>query len=429
MIRRTFCVVCLVVIIALHCVLTAAQRGPGEDTQNLLEKASKQIQYFVKDSDRVSQLIKHLGHKAAFVENELSKIGESSGIREVVIQNVISNLLTKKSLDQSDYRLPMSATEIKRMVIEYEAYKLVKYVTSGVFPKRYFGYFDGKFDTAPYEKRLYKIIPLVVNEINKYQKEKDNPIRITDIEVAITFISEGGAILLRERQDLLSRLHPVMEVGLDDIASGFSDLAGLQERIDSAAGTDLCGLVGWVSADAKELPEYSSVPNNMRWLKHKNGNAGPHAYLKRYMRFEESIVGTALMYLWEKQIAAKKLAKLYNELPLYKRPLDEQFIITSLVYNSGLLHSPKRWEMTKKFTTGNWLFATSERNAIKRWKINVATPKAALKSMRKGNNYLDQPTEWLSVYHILQRYGGFMAIRLFTDYFKKDGSINPFPEE
>ena len=71
--------------------------------------------------------------------------------------------------------------------------------------------------------------------------------------------------------------------------------------------------------------------------------------------------------------AAERVAAL-GEKPLHERPLEEQFIIASLVYNSGILHTPGRWRMVRRFATGAWVFATSERNAERRWRLPVAPP-------------------------------------------------------
>ncbi|HSA24186.1 MAG TPA: hypothetical protein P5076_22185 [Myxococcota bacterium] len=316
--------------------------------------------------------------------------------------------------------LPHPAGDLRRTVLDFEAWKLVRFVRSGVFPKRYFGYLDRRNDTAALEGRLRDITRRVVAVSNAYQAERGHPVRISDLEVVVTFLAEGGAILLRERQDLLGRLHPVFEVGLDDVALGFSDLPGLQARIDREAGTDLQGLVGWADTQVAALAAEGPVPRHLRLLKHPHGDGGPHAYLRRFMTFEEAVAGTALMYLWEKEIAARKLLN-QGLPPLERRSLEEQFVIASLVYNSGRLHVPERWRQIQAAATAAWLVAVSDRNAPERPRLDVTLPAEALAGLCAGQGYPEQPTSWVAVYHVLQRHGAFVALRNFSDHFDDSG--------
>lgn len=405
--------------------ILALGAGPNSDAE-WLDASAQLLREFVKDELEVSRLLVHLEKTADATERALGELGPNDGVRRAVLRNVAANLRDKSALRKTGPPLPMTAEEIQRTVIDFEGFKLQRYVTSGVFPKRYFGYFDGKYDTAAYERRLRSAVSRATRIINDYQRKQQSPLRVSDIEIAVTFIAEGGAIFLRERQDLLEAMHPVMHVGLDDVAMGFSDLPGLQKLVDQGTDTDLGGLIGWLPKGAAAVAPPTKVPGNLRWLKHGNGKAGPHAYLKRYMTFEEAIVGTALMYIWEKEIAAKKVAAIKAR-PLHQRPLDEQFVLSSLVYNSGILHVPARWKMIREFSTGRWLFQTSERNATKRWRLNVAEPKGSLQQMRSGLNYPDQPTAWLAVYHVLQRYGAFVALRRYSDFFDAHGAFAPWP--
>lgn len=394
-----------------------------ESTLTTKERIGHILRYYIAVDDSVDMLLEHMDRSTNAIEKKLQAVGDSKGIAGIVEYYILKNLTEKRTSGKE--ALPMQYDELKRLVIEYECFKMDRYVTSGVFPKRYFGYFDGKYDTAPLEKRMCAVIPRIVSVINQYQKEVGDSLCITDIEVAVTFIAEGGAILLRERQDLLTKLHPVFEVGLDDIASGSAELQLLQSRIDSVAGTDLVNLVGWVQ---NKKSARTHVPDDRRWLQHKNGTKGPHAYLTRYMSFEEAIAGTALMYIWEKRIAQRKMRKI-GVPSLHTYSLEQQFIISSLVYNSGILHSPERWRMVEKFATGEWIHATSERNAKRRWRLNVHPPKVSLQSLRDGYDYLEQPTEWLAVYHIMQRYGAFVALQKFSDYFTEKGAFSTREKE
>ena len=48
----------------------------------------------------------------------------------------------------------LTPERVRRDIVDYEAFKLQTYVTSGVTPKRYFGYLDGELDTAEEERVL-----------------------------------------------------------------------------------------------------------------------------------------------------------------------------------------------------------------------------------------------------------------------------------
>jgi len=50
-------------------------------------------------------------------------------------------------------------------------------------------------------------------------------------------------------------------------------------------------------------------------------------------------------------------------------------------------------------------------------------PSACLEQLRLEGTYLNQPTEWLAVYHVLQRFGAFRAIQQYADVFAEDGSF------
>jgi hypothetical protein len=229
---------------------------------------------------------------------------------------------------------------------------------------------------------------------------------------------------MRDHRDELDALHPVFAVGLDDVASGFSALPGLQSDMDAALGTHLGGLVAWMDAGAPTLPVPSQVPNEARWVKGPNGDAGPFPYLVRSMTFEEGIAATAMMYLWEKRLADRKLeAAGWGH--VMDRDLDDQFIIGSLVYNSGNAHSPDRWKAIREFSTGDFLFRKSEDNARTRPRLPVLAPKDALARLAAGGDMPDQPTSWLALYHILQRWGAFHALRTLTDDFDPAGRLRP----
>jgi hypothetical protein len=122
------------------------------------------------------------------------------------------------------------------------------------------------------------------------------------------------------------------------------------------------------------------------------------------MTFEESILGTAAMYLWEKKIAETK-RRAEGRASLSTLSLDEQYVQASLVYNSGILFADERVKQIMAFDTVVYLFETSEKAAPKREKLPAMSPEAADALLERGELLPPQPTSWSAVYHILQRYG------------------------
>lgn len=281
--------------------------------------------------------------------------------------------------------LELDARTVERTVVEYEAFKLDTFLSSGVFPKRYFGYFDLRHDTAAHEKILRETIREATAIINAYQAARAQPTRVNDAELAVTFIAEGGAILLRERQDQLSAIHPVYGVGLDDITIGFTRYPELCAKLDEHFHTDLT------------------------------------ASQTKMMTFREAILGTAVMWLYEKELAANAL-RARNKQELSARSVRDQFIIGSLMYNSGLLFSEERVQQIAGFSSAAYLWRVSQNNAKSRWLLPLFEPKSA-RALLLADDYPQQETSWSAVYHVLQRYGGYAALMRFTDVFDADGAF------
>ena len=140
---------------------------------------------------------------------------------------------------------PLDAARIRKQIIEAEAFKLETYIATGVFPKRYFGYLDEQRDTAEYEMRLKTAARSAARACNRWLDNSHSVFRVTEQEIIVTFLAEGGAILLRERQDQLESIHPIQGIGLDDIATGFTDLEPLVKLLDAEVGTKLTEIVKW----------------------------------------------------------------------------------------------------------------------------------------------------------------------------------------
>ena len=134
------------------------------------------------------------------------------------------------------------------------------------------------------------------------------------------------------------------------------------------------------------------------------------------MTFTESVLGTAVMWLYEKDIAERKLAA-EGRPSLSTMGWDEQFVVSSLVYNSGILFSDERVKQILSLSTGAYLAETSERSASKRPRLPVMTPEAADAFLASGQPLPEQRTSWNAVYHVLQRYGAWVALSQFWDMF------------
>ena len=324
--------------------------------------------------------------------------GDVAELRRVLTDQVCANLVAKAALrGPAGQTFPLTPDDVRRTVVDYEAFKLAGYVGSGVFPKRYFGYFDRRWDTAEHEQKLVDVVRASTPVINAWLKERGEPWRVTEMEIAVTWVAEGGALMLGDDPLRRQNIHPIADVGLDDIYSGTSELGDLMGRLDAAAGTDLSSIVD-------------------------GSHDGRYAKMTRYMTYEESIVGTALMWVWEKRITQRKLLR-DGRTPLQERPLAEQFVLGSFVYNSGLVHDAGREHQVIAFEGAARIVDISERNAHRRAVLAVTTPDQALAELATGMGYRQQPTSWLAVYHVLQRWGGYEALRRFTDVFDEQGAF------
>jgi hypothetical protein len=338
-----------------------------------------------------------LAHLAVVAAGTAARVARSLGdetlrpaLTALIATFVLRNVEEKLALRGPDGRLfPLTGEDIRRTIIDYEAFKVEAFISAGVFPKRYFGFFDLKWDTAAYERRLRVTCHAAVAEANAYLAAHALSFRISDAEVAVTFLAEGGALLLTEQQDHLDDIHPVMGVGLDDIASGFAKHAALVAQLDQRLGTGLRDVVRW---------------------------DGERATVTRNFRFEEAIAGTAVMYVYEKQIAANKLRNAGRE-TLATLPLENQFVISSLVYNSGLTFDAGRMFQMRDFGTADYLAQLSEQNKAQRPELPVAAPREAARLLLAQQAYPEQPTSWSAVYHVMQRYGAYVALKRCTDLF------------
>lgn len=339
-----------------------------------------------------ARLVSYLEDASVGLAKRLARVGPSSkrAMTEHLTRLVAGNLEAKRGLG-----LSYDEARVRRQIIDYEAFKLATFVATGVFPKRYFGYLDGQGDTAAYEARLTVAVRQATAACNQWLEDQKSPLRVTEQEIIVTFLAEGGAILLREKQDSLESIHPVYGIGLDYIASGFDQLEPLVKKVDQAVGTRLASVVE---------------------------TRGGRKVLARSFRFEEAIAGTAVMWVWEKQITERKL-RAKGRPSLATRPLDEQFVIASLVYNSGALFEEQTIARIRALDTGDYLYNSSERSRTRREPLPVLLPKDSLALLLAGSGYPEQPTSWSGAYHVLQRYGAYVALTRFTDAFDDHGML------
>lgn len=297
--------------------------------------------------------------------------------------------------------LVTTPSQAHTIILGFEAYKAQTYVTSGVYPRTYFGYLDADGDTAAEELRVVRAVRASTDAANAWLAEQGLAWRVTDQEIAITWIAEGGALMLETRAASRRPIHPILDIGLDDIAHGFKELPGLVGRLDAAAGTHV-----------EDIPQWEDG----RWS------------LRRSMTLEESVVGTAIMWVWEMRIADRKLREAGRP-TLDTYDASDRFILASLVYNSGLIHSPSRPAQVRRHSLASHLSGIAKKHnpGGRRAHLPVVDEAQALARLLVDRDYPYQGTSWIALYHIQQRYGGFEAVSRFTDTFDEAGRFDMAP--
>ncbi len=373
----------------------------------------------VDDPARTAALRVVLDSEAARLVEALGSLGEldPERLRGVLLRQVVASLEDKLA-QQPPLRL--DAEVLERTVIRFEARRLERYVTNGAFPKRWFGYLDQRGDTADRERVLLESARCATRVINTFQDERGSSVTVNDAEIAVTFLAEGGALLLGDRQRLADRIHPIHTLGMDDIALVLLEDPELAQRLDDACGTALRDTVqyterGWFGpSEPEETP-----PGVLGRLDDAHGH---WAWLRRELRFEEGVIGTALMWRWEKERAAAILED-EGRTPLYERSVAEQFVVGSLVYNAGLAHDEDTIARLLAGEAGPLLWERSEANAHRRAQLPVLPPEQQLHQLLRTASYREQPTSWLAAYHIAQRHGAWEALMELTDRFDDEGMV------
>ncbi len=332
---------------------------------------------------------------------EIAAEGPKGAAGRAFVQGQIADSLEEKQAAG----LALTADQVLRTVVQFELFKFRAFVTSGVFPKRYFGYFDELGDTAARETELKQVVVAAVDELDRYQRGRAATVRVSCAEVAVTFLAEGGALLLRERQEILDDFDPVHDLGMDDIAAALAAHPQLVARLDGRLQTSLATVVGGQPLSPRNLFRRARGKKALRPL-----------------NFREGLAATAILYLYEKEIAARKL-KSRDALELMSLPLDEQLVTTSLVYNSGQLFARERVTQILAFKTGRYLDELTRANEGRRRHLPLLPPLRARALLIDLGRYPEQPTSWSAVYHVLQRYGAWVGLQRFGNVFDAKGAF------
>ena len=315
---------------------------------------------------------------------------EAEQLQERVLHEVIARL-EGLPVDGGGQRLPMTADRIQRQVCAFEAFKAEVFVGSGVFPKRWFGYLDGQWDTRADELVLREVVDRAVPVANAELERLGHDFRLTDQEVISTWLAEGGTLILGDPRAAAGTLDPIMDVGLDSLIRGFGTWAPLVAKLDEAVGSAVSDTV---VGDRYRLD----------------------------FTLTDSIVGTVVMLCDERALLSRKLADA-GRAPQAGRPFADQFILASLHYNSGLLFGEERVAMIREHRTAAYLVEISEKNADRRPLLPVLIPADAGLLLQQGAPYSAQWTSWNAVYHVLQRYTSWEALGRYTDWFTAEGEL------
>ncbi|MFH1680308.1 MAG: hypothetical protein ABIH26_06640, partial [Candidatus Eisenbacteria bacterium] len=317
-----------------------------KDATNPPDDLDVAISRFVPDRSERDPLLaaceERIGRGAA--EIAVLAGADAAAVGEVLRREILANLKEKIDLRGAGLGdFPLNHQEILTTVVGYEVFKMRSYLSSGVFPKRYFGYVDRKWDTAEKEDVFLVLVRDAVAAINGHQEEKGRRVRLSDIEVLVTYLSEGGALFFREERHLIEEEEPgridlAFHLGCDNAGVAIERYEDLVRRLDRRFGTRLSGSA------------------RREW----RGETGDRAVgIGRRVGFRESIVATAVMYLYEKEIAAEKFSRRktsgdpngWTEDHLMALPLSEQFVVSSLVFNTGILFSRDWVESIREFRT------------------------------------------------------------------------------
>lgn len=345
---------------------------------------------------------------AAALELEIAKLANPAWVPGYC--RAVSDNFASKTTSQQEGVI-FTTSRLIATAIAFEAFRIAAFRNSGVAPLRYFGFLDEQGRTATYEAKLRTTATRVASIIDRYVEKHSLAVSVTPQEIVVTHLAEGGALLLTRDFYLADRVHPVSGIGLDDYRRGLKQYGDLVAEIDAEFSSKLAAI-----ASNPERPGANAVLGE-----------GPVRRFERYlgivsMTFEETVLATAVMYLWEKVITDER-RRTAGRQSLRDLPLGEQFVHSSLVYNSGILFSDERVKQMMAFDTAAYLAEISEKSAPKRPKLPVMTAAEADALLVRGEKLPMQSTSWNAVYHCLQRYGAWVGLTRFSDVFTSEGKF------
>jgi hypothetical protein len=175
----------------------------------------------------------------------------------------------------------------------------------GVRPRRYGGLLDRTNDA---ERRFLATLPQVTAFVNDVCARRGQPFRVTEAELAINFISEGGFYLLDE--DIV-----------DDI-DGYTYL-GIDTLVDN-----LQALRPWLHGSIT-----AAVAAGDRTVERTN-ELGQAVHTLRGLTIEEGLYANSGMYAWSKALSERDIAASGRALVDLAAPA--HFFWASYYYNAGV---------------------------------------------------------------------------------------------
>jgi hypothetical protein len=390
---------------ALFLMLIAAEGPPIEDV----------VSFFVGNPADVAEA-------AGYIRNQSRKSGQALAVEygedPAAVTNLIQNLIARNLLDKiaistPSNRFPLTKQQVMRQVADFEIFRLETFIRSGVFPRRYFGYFDEIWDTAKYETRLRKAIHKATKVANDYLEQTGESIRHTEMELAVFYVSEGGAVRMLYFQENIENNDPWLHGGLQDLIRYVEALPNLLNQLERVIESDIRSAV---SRPAGRMVE------------------------GRNLYFDEVIVGSALRYTYMKLHAQKRYRERHG-LAIERLPFTEQLIATRSYQEIGprdsrellqeMLHdevfTSDQFRMVQNLEGASRLRELALTQAASSEKIVVFGPKENLSRMLKERMYPFQPAEWWgtarhsTIYNVLMTYGGMVALTKFSDLFDEAG--------
>lgn len=412
--------VAVVVLVGVASQVPASARGrlpEGKGQESFAQNLRAPLAYFLDSRSDAEEAVREIGE---LIERGVVEIAgivgreRQAAARQLIRANVLDNLYGKMRLKSAATgRFPLAREEVLGSVVGYEIFKLSSFLKSGVVPKRYFGFLDGKWDTADREMTLLRVTRRTGEVINDPQIARERFVAVSDLELLVTYLSEGGALFFRKRETAPgvedpTRIHLYYDLGCDNIWLALHRYPSLVTSIDENLGTNL---------GAYRVTSFTNeVGDTCRGI-------------NQYVSFQESIAAMGLMYLHCKELAARDLARQrtrpgtdWSTFDLGALPLDAQLIVTLYHYNTG--HLPERATVQRIQTLSTIEYLNEVSRQRPRGKPPLPVPSSPVTAFEQvaEHGYPTQPSSWHGAYNTMQRYGAFVALRRFMDIFDEHGN-------